>query len=217
MADLEADHGEWYYAVGREQRGPVSERDLQRLISSGEVGADSLVWREGMENWSAARAALPGALIPQSWVDALPRSGEYAGAATLNGARGAGGAQSYYHPFDLAESVKTVLFRYAQFQWRARRREFWWWVLFYFLVSLGLIIVDNMLFPPQIASLGVLSNLFGLAVLVPSIAVTSRRLHDIGRSGWWQLVGFIPVLGWAVMVWWLSRPSDPEDNQYGPA
>lgn len=73
--------------------------------------------------------------------------------------------------------------KYADFSGRARRPEFWWFVLFCFLVSVALSIVHQWL-----------AWAFQLAVLVPSIAVGTRRLHDIGRSGWWQLIGAVPLL-----------------------
>ena len=58
------------------------------------------------------------------------------------------------------------------------------------------------------------SGLFALGTLLPFLAVASRRLHDIGRSGWWQLVGFIPLLGWIVMIYWTVQPSEGP-NAYG--
>ncbi|MFK7793443.1 MAG: DUF805 domain-containing protein [Devosiaceae bacterium] len=216
----------WYYASGSDQRGPVGEADLSALIGRGEIGPDTLVWREGMANWSAARASLPGGLIPQSWVDGLSSPGSqpppaFGGQGAQASAAQAGAGSwdgSYYHPTQFVDAVKTVILgRYAQFSGRARRREYWWWILFYLLASLVCYFIDAILFSQRLAEIGVLSNIFALAVLVPAIAVTARRLHDIGRSGWWQLISLIPLIGWAVMIWWLTRPSEHGDNQYGPA
>ncbi len=207
----------WYYAVGNEQRGPVGESELGALIGRGEVGRNTLVWRDGMAQWGEAQANLPGALIPQGWVDSLPRSAQTPPAQAPAAAPSWGGG-GYYHPTQFVDAVKTVILgRYAQFSGRARRREYWWFILFYFIATFATSMLDFIAFDPDLAEVGVLSNIFALAVLVPSIAVTARRLHDTGRSGWWQLIGLIPLLGWALMIWWLTRPGVEDDNQYGPA
>jgi uncharacterized membrane protein YhaH (DUF805 family) len=207
----------WYYAVGNEQRGPVGESELSVLIGRGEVGRNTLVWRDGMAQWGEAQANLPGALIPQGWVDSLPRSAQ-APAAQSGVAAPSWDGGGYYHPLEFVDAIKTVILgRYAQFSGRARRREYWWWILFYFAAALLTYLLDFIVFGGELAQVGIISNAFLLVVLVPGFAVTARRLHDIGRSGWWQLIGFIPLLGWALMIWWLTRPGNEGDNQYGPA
>lgn len=213
----------WHYAVGNEQRGPINEEDVAIAIGRGEIGPDTLVWRDGMSGWAAARATLPGSLIPQSWADSLPPSmagrsgagfGQTARATPAYSAADAG-AGGYYHPTSFVEVIKTVLSRYAQFSGRARRSEYWYWILFYFLGSIGFSAIDAAIFGLD-ATASPISSIYGLAILIPSIAVAARRLHDIGRSGWWQLIGLIPLLGWALMIWWMTRPSEPNDNQFGP-
>lgn len=104
------------------------------------------------------------------------------------------------------DAVKSCFTKYVGFEGRATRSEYWWWVLFIFLVS----IVLGML------RLGMVGNLFSLATLLPSIAVGARRLHDIGKSGWWQLLGLIPLLGWLVLLYWAVQPSEG-NNDYGSA
>ena len=106
---------------------------------------------------------------------------------------------------EIQRSVRTCLTKYADFNGRAARPEFWWFVLAQVVVSLIL----NMLLP-------VLGGLFSLAVLVPSLAAGSRRLHDIGKSGWLQLLGLIPVVGWILLIYWAAQPGEPAANQYGP-
>ena len=101
----------------------------------------------------------------------------------------------------IQESVKTCLRKYADFSGRATRAEFWWWVLATVIASFVIGAVDGFINSLTGAySFSPLSTIFGLAVLLPDLAVTCRRLHDIGKSGWWQLVwvvmaiiGFIPV------------------------
>lgn len=103
------------------------------------------------------------------------------------------------------DAIKSGFTNYLNFEGRASRSEFWWWVLFVFLATLVTTLVHHLL-----------GNLFSLAVLLPGLAVTARRLHDIDRSGWWQLVGIIPVIGWLVMVYWCLQPAR-EPNRFGTA
>ncbi len=103
-----------------------------------------------------------------------------------------------------AEAIQTCLRKYADFSGTASRSEYWWFALFLVLGSLVLGIVSN-----------TLSLIFTLAMLVPSLAAASRRLHDIDRSGWWQLVSLIPVIGFFVILYWLVQPTAP--NRYGNA
>jgi len=101
------------------------------------------------------------------------------------------------------ESIKTCFSKYADFNGRASRSEFWWWVLFVFLASAAASIVSPML-----------SGLFSLAVLLPNIAVAARRLHDTDRSGWFQLVVLIPVIGWLLMIYWCVQEAK-SPNRFG--
>ncbi|HEY0268227.1 MAG TPA: DUF805 domain-containing protein [Methyloradius sp.] len=102
------------------------------------------------------------------------------------------------------ESIKTCFGKYADFTRRASRSEYWWFVLFTFLVSLALSAVSE--------TVGVI---FSLAVFLPSIAVGTRRLHDTNRSGWWQLIYIIPLIGLIVMIVFLAQEGETIDNQYG--
>ena len=101
--------------------------------------------------------------------------------------------------------------KYAEFSGRARRKEFWMFVLFNFLVSIAVGIVDGIL-----GTNGALGGLYSLAVLIPSLAVAARRLHDTDRSGWWQLIGFIPLIGWIILLVFLCSDSKPGENRFGP-
>lgn len=101
------------------------------------------------------------------------------------------------------------LTKYAQFTGRSPRQEYWMYVLFYVLIAIGLSIVDRVL------GLRLLGPVFALAMLVPNLAAGARRLHDTGRSGWWQLIGIIPLVGWIVLIIFLAQDSSP-DNEHGP-
>jgi uncharacterized membrane protein YhaH (DUF805 family) len=104
-----------------------------------------------------------------------------------------------------------VLKKYAVFDGRARRTEYWMFVLFSVIIAIVLGVVEGIVGGP-----GVLGALYGLAVLVPSLAVGARRLHDTNRSGWWLLIGLVPVIGVIVLLVFMVADSQPGSNQYGP-
>jgi len=78
-------------------------------------------------------------------------------------------------------------------------------------------ILDNVLFGAAVGGLGPLYGLYSLAVLIPSLAVTVRRLHDVGKSGWFILVGLIPLIGSIWLLVLFCTDSKPGENQYGPS
>ena len=106
--------------------------------------------------------------------------------------------------------------KYAQFSGRARRMEYWMFVLFNVIFIIVLAFVDGMFgtFSPE-AGIGMFSGLYWLAVIIPGISVTARRLHDTSRSGWWMLINIIPLIGPIVMLVFACMDSHP-DNDYGP-
>lgn len=105
----------------------------------------------------------------------------------------------------------TVLRKYAHFEGRARRSEYWYFTLFNVLIAIGLGLIDGVL------DIAVLSTLYSLAVLIPSLAVAVRRLHDTGRSGWWLLIGLVPLIGAIVLLVFMVGDSESGANQYGPS
>ena len=110
-----------------------------------------------------------------------------------------------------------ALKKYAVFEGRARRREYWFFVLFAVLIHIVLNVVDRMLGLYSAANgIGILGGIFGLAILIPSLAVGARRLHDTGRSGWWLLIGLIPLIGAIVLIVFFVMDSQPGSNAYGP-
>ena len=110
-----------------------------------------------------------------------------------------------------------VLKKYAVFSGRARRKEYWFFVLFNIIIGLALTFIDfsTGLYDVEF-EIGLLSSLYSLAVLVPGIAVTIRRLHDTSRTGWWFLIAFVPIIGVIVLLVFMVFDSTPGDNQYGP-
>jgi uncharacterized membrane protein YhaH (DUF805 family) len=110
----------------------------------------------------------------------------------------------------------TVLRKYADFSGRARRKEYWMFFLVNLLIAIVLGMVEGILGPFSSSNHSVLANLYNLAVLIPSLAVGARRLHDTGRSGWWLLIALIPVLGVLVLLVFFAQDGDPNPNEYGP-
>ena len=112
-----------------------------------------------------------------------------------------------------------VLKKYAVFSGRARRKEYWYFALFNFIIGLVLSLIDVSigLLLGFLWFYGVLSWIYYLAVLVPSIAVTVRRLHDTGRSGWWIFIGLIPFVGGIILFVYMVLDSQAGTNQYGPS
>ncbi len=117
---------------------------------------------------------------------------------------------------DMKTAVETVLRdKYVEFNGRARRAEFWWFILFVFVVSTILSLIDMALFEGVLQDIGPLSAIFTLITLIPAIAVTARRLHDVGRSGWWQLLFLLPVIGFLVILFWAVQKGTDGPNDYG--
>lgn len=109
----------------------------------------------------------------------------------------------------------AVLKKYATFTGRSRRKEYWFFALFNIIISIVLTIVDTVFGTLSVETgLGLLSGVYSLAVLIPSIAVTVRRLHDVGRSGWWLLIAFLPLVGVIVLLVFMLQDSK-EENEYG--
>ncbi len=97
-----------------------------------------------------------------------------------------------------------ALKQYADFTGRARRKEYWMFILIYMIINIVLAVLG----------LDAVSMLVGLVLLIPSISIATRRLHDIGRSGWWQLIVLVPFIGMIVLIFFLVQDSH-DANDYG--
>jgi uncharacterized membrane protein YhaH (DUF805 family) len=119
--------------------------------------------------------------------------------------------------FDMQWYLK-VLRQYADFAGRARRTEFWMFTLFSLIISIVLGVLDSLLGTTFVAGTtsGWLGLLYGLAVLLPSLGVSVRRLHDTGRSGLWVLIGLVPIVGAIVLIVFCATEGNPGPNSYGP-
>lgn len=97
------------------------------------------------------------------------------------------------------ESIKVCFKKYADFNGYASRPEYWWFFLFLFIVGAVLAVVSN-----------TINTIFSLATLLPSLAAGARRLHETNRSGWWQLLWLVPIVGWVVIIIFLAQEAFPE-------
>lgn len=126
-------------------------------------------------------------------------------------------------------AVASALSKYAVFRGRAPRSEFWWFWLFCLIAEMAALFVTGTMLSGSVASgaatssmqdwfvfvsTGWLPSLVHLALILPSLAVAVRRLHDVGRSGWWLLLMFVP-LGIFVLLFWWVQPSEPRPNEHG--
>jgi uncharacterized membrane protein YhaH (DUF805 family) len=105
-----------------------------------------------------------------------------------------------------------VIRQYAVFEGRSRRTEYWTFMLFHIIIFVVLRIIDGIA-----GTSGLISSIYALAVLLPALAVSVRRLHDTDRSGWWLLATFFPFLGAIVLLLFMAQDSDPKTNEYGPS
>lgn len=110
-----------------------------------------------------------------------------------------------------------VIKKYAVFSGRAERREYWFFTLFNLIFFTLLYAFDLARLGETSADYIPLSMIYALAVFLPNLAVTVRRLHDTGRSGWWTLIACVPVIGWIVLLAFLISDSQPGTNRYGPS
>ena len=105
--------------------------------------------------------------------------------------------------------LKVVTTKYAQFEGRAHHEEYWSFFVVSVLISIGLWILGH------IPGLGIFNGLFRLGIFLPSLAAGARRLHDTDRSGWWQLIVLIPIIGFIVLIVLLAQKGQPGVNRYG--
>jgi uncharacterized membrane protein YhaH (DUF805 family) len=111
---------------------------------------------------------------------------------------------------NFSQAVTAGFSNYVNFAGRAIRSEYWYWVLFIILADIVTGIVDYAL------GIQVMTGLFGLATFLPSLSIAIRRLHDLDRTGWWVLLGLIPVVGWIILLIWYCSRGTPGTNRFGP-
>lgn len=116
---------------------------------------------------------------------------------------------------DIQTSIKTCFSKYATFSGRASRSEFWFFQLFIIFVSIATLIIDVLILGYSIDDRTPINSIFTIIYMTPSIAVGSRRLHDLNKSGWWQLLYFT-IIGIILLIVWWATQGERKKNSFGP-
>lgn len=217
---------DWHYQHNGETKGPVDDAQLQALAEAGVVNLATPVWKTGYANWiPLSQSDFPGLAS----VGAPVTAG--AGGAAL-AANQAGAAAGEYVVDDRSMwgfFTRALTERYVQFTGRARRKEYWSYILFWIIFFILLCIVGAAIDfaignlgpdpdrPPMPIVLGILVGLYYLATLLPGLAITVRRLHDLGFTGWLILIMFIPYVGGIALLVMMLIPTSFGPNKHGPA
>jgi uncharacterized membrane protein YhaH (DUF805 family) len=225
---------EAYYLDGsRNQQGPVPIAEIARLIRSGTIRRYTLVWYAGMPDWrpasqvnelasffaGAAPPPRPPAGPPRP--PAGPSSRSFQGAAPMGRPASMAGryqAQAQHTegagPVGFGGAIARCFSKYVDFTGRAPRSEYWWWHLFYWLAVVVLLMLDGL-----VASLHgspVLTLLALLALFLPTLAGTVRRLHDTDHSGWMILIAMVPLVGPIIYLVFMCQRGTAGPNRFGP-
>ena len=121
-------------------------------------------------------------------------------------------------------AIRSGFDHYVKFDGRASRSAYWWWALFVFIVGIVANVLDGVFGLQQFrefngqmyAAGGVISGIATLALLLPNLSVTIRRLHDTDRSGWWWFIVIFPVIGWIIYLYFMIARGTPGPNRFGP-
>jgi len=179
----------WYYVENDNRKGPVTEEEIKQLIENSRLGPDTLVWKDGMQDWAAASAQFG---FPNTPPNIPPALGAATGTGSSAGRQArADGLYAGAPSRGFGEAISVGFSKYVDFSGRASRSEFWYWTLFTVIASFITGMIDGLFFPYN--DVMPFNSLFSLAVLLPGLAVAFRRLHDIDRSGWW-VGGFLLAL-----------------------
>lgn len=123
------------------------------------------------------------------------------------------GGSAYTREVAYGEALQLFFGNYIKFEGRSNRGEFWKAALCLFGIGIVCNIVDMMLFGNS--DIQIVGAIWSLVTLVPGIALGVRRLHDIGRSGWWYLIILVPLIGFLVLIYWFVQKPDPAPNRFG--
>ena len=115
---------------------------------------------------------------------------------------------------NFGQAIATCMSKYFTFSGRAKRSEYWWFYLFTVLMGWGASLVGAATFGPGDPAADIMSGVLSLVFIIPALAAGSRRLHDIGKSGWWQLL-IITIIGIILLIVWWATDTKPEGDKYG--
>jgi len=228
----------WWYAIGQEKIGPCSSSELIALVTQGKLFPDTLVWKEGMPDWIPASRIkglwqkLPPA--PAQWSESPAPLNRLLSASAKSAESDQDtspsrfpedfpaphwgdeneGTQEPPQPESITFKAAVIrcLKKYFDFSGRASRKEFWFFTLFIYGAVFLIGIVSGLLNLDDSALENIIS-IFELVFLLPYLAVGARRLHDINRSGWWQLI-VLTGIGFFVLIFWWIQKGDEEPNEY---
>lgn len=188
----------WYYVENETRVGPVERSELERLISQGTIAAQTMIWRDGMAGWeeAAQHFSFPaGGSGPPPIVPAHPATPPQGQGATAP----AGGLYEGAPARSFGDAISTCFSKYVTFSGRASRSEYWYFVLFNALVSLVAGFLDASIFGLE-NELSPIGSIVSLVLLLPSLSVGVRRLHDTNRSGWWYGWFFIAIIAVSAVI-----------------
>ncbi len=195
----------WYYTSGEERKGPVTRSAMLALAEAGVVGSDTLVWTEGMSEWEPAWRHVKGVVPPAPGAKpAVPGVPKPAAAA----------AGDYHRQVGFGQAVSLFFSRYVDFAGRSNRGEFWWWFLAAMVIGIILQSIDVSMMMSGDLEFAAFSSIWSLATVVPSLALTVRRLHDIDKSGWFVLLWLIPIVGWIILIIWFCQRGSEGPNRF---
>ncbi len=198
---------QWFCVINGRQEGPYAVATLAGMTAQAPLAADTMVWTEGMAGWKPLSEtplyeALPkSSLPPRVPLSTVFQAGAQNMASQMSATINAPIANTQSPGF--VDAVKICFRKYVDFNGRASRPEYWW----FFLFGLALSII-TMMFP-------LINMLISLVLILPSIAVGVRRLHDIDRTGWWLLIGLIPLVGFIVLIIFLTKQGTAGQNRFG--
>ena len=199
---------QWFCAINGKQEGPYTVEALASMTAQSPLAPDTMVWSEGMPGWKHLSEtplynALPKSMVPP----AVPLGAVFQAGAQNTASLG------------FVDAVKICLTKYADFKGRASRPEYWWFALFSFMLAFVAAFIPAFFSAfgptPFTAFLSLINLLISLALILPSIAVAVRRLHDIDRTGWWILIGLVPLVGLIAMLVFLTKPGTAGQNRFG--
>lgn len=218
--DLNKNTAQWYYGAGSDKKGPYSTAQLAALVESGAVTAQTLVWADGMDSWQPLAqtplAAEFGSQLRNA--PAMPAYGAGAGVGYADPAAAFGGGVRPVPRVTFIDAISICFKKYVTFSGRATRSEYWFFFLFVMIGSFACGMVDGLIAAGSqsaAGSVGIVGGLFTLAILLPSISVAVRRLHDTGRSGWMYWIALIPLVGGIILLVFFCQRSEPNYNRYG--
>lgn len=122
----------------------------------------------------------------------------------------------YQRQVSFTESISLAFNQYCKFSGRASRSEYWWFALFCLLLGIVIGFPVGLIAGTQSLTYTGVGGAVNLVLLLPSLGLCVRRLHDIGKGGGWIFINFIPLAGWIIFLIWMVKDSEPGDNRFGP-